>query len=53
MRVTRRLLTSLNSFTRVCNGIIKLNLEIIIEYTIRYIDVDNYLNVIYNETLLY
>ena len=52
MQVTcRPLITSLNSFTRVCNNIIQLNLEIIIEYN--YIDVDNYLNVIYNEALLY
>ena len=47
----RPLITSLNSFTRVCNSIIQLNLEIIIEYN--YIDVDNYLNVINNETLFY
>ena len=52
MRVTcRPLITSLNSFTKVCNSIIQLNLEIIIEYN--YIDMDNYLNVIYNETLYY
>ena len=52
MRVTcRHLITSLNSFTRVCNSIIHLNMEIIVE--LNYIDVDNHLNLIYNETLLF
>ena len=40
IRVTcRPLITSLNSFNRVCNSIIHLYLEIIIEY--KYIDVSN------------
>ena len=47
----RSLITSLNSFTKVYKSIFHINLEIIIEYN--YIDLVNYLNVIYNETLLY